>query len=172
MTESSASRKSGMNVETSSKQSEGIISAISVGSVFILFGTVYVLALPSSLFDKMVAFFENLTTRQVPGTDIYLMAPTNPATHSIFYTAIFQFCVGIAFLQLAVLLLRLVWGSPASKTAETLGNMVYWSGAALLSTTFLNVNTTLTTWFAFWAGILVMIGASLIARSIVLLLRK
>ena len=172
MTESSASRKSGIAGETSSKQSEGIISAISVGFLFILFGSIYVLALPTSLFEKVVAFFTSLSSRQVPGTSIFLLAPTSPAAHSVFYTAVFQFCVGLAFLQLVVLILRLAWNSTAAKTAETLGSLVFWSGAALLSTTFLNAYTTVNTWFAFWAGILVMMGASLIARSIVLLLRK
>jgi len=171
MTESSASRKSGIAGETSSKQSEGIISAISVGFLFILFGSIYVLALPTSLFEKVVAF-TSLSSRQVPGTSIFLLAPTSPAAHSVFYTAVFQFCVGLAFLQLVVLILRLPWNSTTAKTAETLGSLVFWSGAALLSTTFLNAYTTVNTWFAFWAGILVMMGASLIARSIVLLLRK
>jgi hypothetical protein len=171
MTESPVSRKSGITVETSSKQAEGIISAISVGFVFILFGSIYVLALPTSLFEKVVAFFGSLSSRQVPGTSIFLLAPS-PAAHSVFYTAVFQFCVGLAFLQLVVLMLRLAWNSTTAKTAETLGSLVFWSGAAMLSTTFLNAYTTVNTWFAFWAGMLVMMGASLIARSIVLLLRK
>jgi hypothetical protein len=172
MTESSTARKQGIVGETSSKQSESIIGAISAGFVFILFGSIYVLALPTSLFEKVVAFFGSLSSRQFPGTDIFLPVPTSPAAHSVFYTAIFQFCVGLAFLQLVVLILRLVWNSTAAKTAETLGSLVFWSGAALLSTTLLNAHTTLNTWFVFWAGMLVMAGASLVARSIVLILRK
>ena len=143
-----------------------------MGFVFILFGTIYVLALPTSLFDKVVAFFGTLTVTQVPGTAISLLAPISPAAHSVVYTAVFQFCLGLIFLQVVVLLLRLVWSSPTTKTAETLGNLVYWSGAAWLATTFLNIHTTVNTWFAFWAGILIVMGISLIARSIVLMLRK
>lgn len=172
MTAESASSQPKIVERPAHRQSESIISAISVGFVFILFGSIYVLALPTSLFEKVVAFFGSLTLREVPGTAMSLPAPISPAAHSVFYTAVFQFCLGLVFLQVVVLLLRLVWHSPTPKTAETLGNLVFWSGAAWLATTFLNTHTTVNTWFAFWAGMLIMMGLSLIARSIVLLLRR
>ena len=156
----------------SPKQVENLIGGISVGFVFILFASVYVIALPANLFERVVNFFGTLTLSQVPGTGIFLPAPINPGAHTVVYAAAFQFCLGIVFLQLIILLLRLVWNSPVNKTAEALGNVVYWSGAAYLTTTFLNLHTTINTWFAFWAGILVVIGISLNVRAIVLLVKR
>lgn len=147
---------------------ENIITAISVGTVFILIGTIYVTTLPTSLWDKMADFFSSLTGSPVPGTSIYLPAPASPATHAVFYNAIFQFCIGIAVLQIIVLALRLMFKSSISKTSETAGNLVYWFGASYLVVTFLNSSTTSTMWFAFWAAILIVLGVSLIARAFVI----
>jgi hypothetical protein len=151
------------------KTGENIISAISIGAVFILIGTIYFSTLPTSLWDKIVNFFNSFTTVQVPDTTIYLPAPAVPSAHAVVYNAAFQFCIGIAILQIIVLALRLLWRSPIDKTSETVGNLVYWFGASYLVPTFLNSSTTQTTWFAFWAAILITIGVSLIARALVFL---
>jgi hypothetical protein len=147
---------------------ESIISAISVGTVFILIGTIYVTTLPTSLWDKTVDFLSSLTGSPVPGTSISLPAPASPAAHAVLYSAVFQFCIGIAILQIILLALRLMFKSSVSKTAETAGNLVYWFGASYLVATFLNSSTALTMWFAFWSAILIVIGVSLIARAIVI----
>ena len=94
---------------------ESILNAISVGSVFILLGIVYVLALPASLFDRTVGFFGGFTSTPFPGTSIYLPVPVNPAFHVVFYTAVFQFCLGIGLLQIFILFLRLMWRSPIGR---------------------------------------------------------
>jgi hypothetical protein len=150
------------------KAGEGIFSAISVGTVFILIGLIYVATLPTSLWDKITAFFGSFNVLQVPGTTIYLPAPAVPAAHTVVYNAAFQFCLGIAILQIMLLMLRLMFHSPIGKTAETAGNLVYWFGASYLVFMFLNSSTTMTTWFAFWAAILVVLGVSMIARALVL----
>ncbi len=165
-------RQSYFSHKTGHTQSERIIGAISVGFVFILLGTVFILALPSNLLEKTVNFFGSLTGKQVPNTGVYLPAPVNPQVHSTFYTAVFQFFLGLILLQIIVLTLRLSCNSPKPKTAETLGDFVFWAGAAWLATTFLGSQTTDSSWFAFWAGMLIMTGFSLITRALVLLLRK
>jgi hypothetical protein len=154
------------------KIGESLISAISVGAVLILIGVVFVLAQPSSLWDSIVAFFSNLTVRSVPGTAISLPAPANPAAHAVLYTAAFQFCIGLGILQVMLLALRLMINSPIGKTAETVGNLVYWFGAAYLITIYLSDAPNITQWFMFWAGILIMLGLSLIARAFVLLVKR
>jgi hypothetical protein len=152
--------------------SESIISAISVGTVFILFGLVYVLAFPANLFDRIVTFFGSLALRGIPGTGINLPAPINPGAHVVLYTAVFQFFIGLLLLQFLVLALRIVWKSPIRRTAETVGSLVFWAGSVFLANAFLNAHTTVNTWFAFWSGILIMIGLSLIARALVLLAKR
>jgi hypothetical protein len=151
---------------------DSIISAISVGAVFILIGLVFVLAQPNSLWDKTISFFSSLTGRQVPGIAINLPAPANPGAHAVFYTAVFQFSLGLAFLQILVLALRIGFGSRVHRIAETVGNLVFWFGASYLASTYLNSATTLKTWFAFWAGLLIVLGLSIIARAAVQLSKR
>lgn len=152
--------------------SEGVISAISVGAVFILIGMVFVLAQPNSLWDSIVNFFTSFTIRSVPGTDIYLPAPLNTAVHGVLYNASFQFCVGLGILQILLLMIRLAVRSPVVKTAETVGNLVFWFGAAYLILLFLSAMPSLTQWFMFWASLLIMLGLSFFARAMVLLTRR
>ena len=154
------------------KAGEGIFSAISVGAVFVLIGVIYVATLPASLWDEIVAFSGSFDILQVPGIGISLPAPIIPAAHTLLYKAAFQFCIGVSVLQVLLLGLRLLLHSPISKTAETAGNLVFWFGAAYLVFTFLNSATTLSTWFMFWAAILVLLGVSMIARALVLFARR
>ena len=154
------------------KAKEGLYSAISIGAVLILIGIVYALAQPSSLWDSIITFFSNLTTRSVPGTGISLPAPANPAAHAVLYTAAFQFCIGLGILQVILLVLRLAGRSSIGKTAETVGTLVYWFGAAYLITIYLSDAPNITQWFMFWAGILIILGLSLIARAFVLLTKR
>src|SRR4030066_1772769 len=103
---------------------ESVISAISVGGVFILIGVVYVLALPNSLWDKTIAFFGGFTTSRVGDTGIFLPAPVSPSAHVVFYNAVFQFFLGLGLLQILVLAMRLLWRSHVRRTAETVGTPV------------------------------------------------
>jgi hypothetical protein len=162
-----------VNVQTRThKMGESLISAISAGVVFILIGVVFVLALPSSLWDSIVTFVSSFTLRSVPGMGISLPAPANTAVHAVLYTAAFQFCIGLGILQVVLLAIRIAMGSPIRKTAETVGNLVKWFGGAYLITTYLNNTTTISRWFMFWAGILIILGLSLIARAVVLLAKR
>jgi hypothetical protein len=154
------------------KTGESIISAISVGAALILIGVVFVLAQPSSLWDSIVRFFSNLTLRSVPNVGISLPAPANPAVHAVLYTAAFQFAIGLGILQIILLALRLAWHSSIGKTAEVVGNLVYWFGTAYLITTYLGDAPNITQWFMFWAGILIMLGLSLVARAFVLFVKR
>jgi len=151
---------------------EAMVGAVSVGAVFVLIGLVFVLALPNNLWDRTISFFSNLTTSQVPGIAIALPAPANPGAHAVFYTAVFQFSLGLAFLQILVLALRFGWGSRISRIAESVGNLVFWFGASYLEHVYLSSSTTLNTWFAFWAAILVVLGLSIVARAAVLLAKR
>jgi hypothetical protein len=154
------------------KIGENLISAISAGVVFILIGVVFVLAQPSNLWDSIVTFLSSFTLRSVPGTGIPLPAPANPAAHAVLYTAAFQFHIGLGILQVILVAIRLTMGSPIGKTAETIGNVVKWFGGAYLITSYLNSTTTLSRWFMFWAGILIILGLSLIVRGLVLLAKR
>ena len=154
------------------KARERLFSAISAGSVLILLGIVYVINLPNSLWNAIFDFFSSFTLDQVPTTGTYLPAPLSPASHALLYGAIFQFCIGLGILQVMFLALRLMMNSPIGKIAETMGNLVYWFGSAYLVTAYLNNTTTISKWFVFWAGVLIILGLSLITRSFVLLAKR
>lgn len=150
---------------------ESIVNSISVGAVFILLGTVFVIA-PENLFDRIIDFFGSFTTQAFPGTSINLPVPVNPASHFVFYNALFQFCLGIGLLQSLILVLRLIWRSPTGRIAETTGNLVFWLGTSFIIATFLNASTNTSLWFAFWGAFLVVLGFSLLARAAVILLKR
>jgi hypothetical protein len=89
-----------------------------------------------NLFNEIGAFFRNLTTVSYPVSSatstISLPAPANPAAHAVLYTALMQFALGIGILQMVILALRLRMNSPTGKTAETVGNLIFWLGTAVL----------------------------------------
>ena len=153
---------------------ESILNTISIGTAFILLAAVYIIALPTSLFDQVVRFFGSFTTRVFPGTGISLPVPLNPGSvsNSALYNALFQFCLGIGLLQILILAIRFIWKSPVSKMAETSGNLVFWLGTSIIVITFLNTTTTTSMWFAFWGAFLIIIGLSLLARAGVILLKR
>jgi hypothetical protein len=151
---------------------ERLFSALSAGAFFIMLGLIYVINLPASLWTAVLDFFGSFTLAQVPTTGIYLPAPTNPTAHALLYGAIFQFSIGLGILQIVFLLLRIMMNSPIKKTAETMGNLVYWFGTAYIVTTYLNNTTSTSEWFVFWAGILIILGLSFIARAFVLLVKR
>ena len=151
---------------------ENILTAISVGALLILIGSIYVTNLPTSLFDELTDFFGSFTTSQVSGTGLDLPVPAVPGAHAVLYNAVFQFCIGLSLLQVVLLLLRLVFRSRPGKTSETTGNLVFWLGASFLVPTFLNTSSTADSWFSFWAALLMVIGLSMIARAVVLYLKK
>jgi hypothetical protein len=151
---------------------EAIISAISVGAVFILIGLVFVLALPNNLFEKTINFFGSLALRQVPGIGISLPAPISPSAHTVFYTAVFQFSLGIAFLNILTLALRIGFRSHFHKIAEGIGNLASGFGTTYLVYIYLNSSTTTSQWFTFWAAVLVVFGVSLVVRGVALLAKR
>jgi hypothetical protein len=147
---------------------ESLITAVAFGGFLIVLGLVFVLT--PDLPDKISSFFRDITTRQLPfgggQNTISLLAPANPSSHSALYTAVMQFDIGIAILQVIVLAMRLGLQSRARRVAETVGNLVFWGGAAFLVYYFLQMGT-LRSWFEYWAALIIVVGVSLVIRSII-----
>ena len=152
---------------------EGLITALAIGGFFILLGSVF--ALTSGISQNTNTFFSDLTTVNFPfgspGSTMSLLAPANPAGHMSFYTAVANFLLGVGILQFVILALRLWVKSPIRRIAETVGNLIFWLGAAVMANVFLLAGT-LNGWFQFWSSLIVLIGASLIARFFVDLARR
>jgi hypothetical protein len=81
-----------------------------------------------------------------------------------------------AVFLVAMLGVRFIFGSTARRKAESLGNAVFWFGAAYLVQTLLvdtasrnlSLDIAYDRWFEFWAGIITLIGMSLIVRGLFL----
>jgi hypothetical protein len=153
---------------------DGFISALAFGGFLVIVGVV--LVLNHNLWQQITAFFNNLTTKTVPfpsnsTSNLALPAPADPASHSALYKSVMQFDVGMGILQILILVFRLQTHSMIGRVAGTMGNLVFWIGAALLVNKFLLAGT-LSSWFEYWAAIIVLIGASIIARALVYIAKK
>lgn len=152
------------------KAGENVISGVAAGFVLILIGVIYITT--PGLLDSIISFFSNITLATVPGTGISLPAPIAPSAHAVLYGAVFEFVLGVSVMEIIVLALRFAMRSPITRIAETVGNIVFWFGTAYLVNTYLNEAATINKWFVFWAGILVFLGLSLLARGFVLLAKR
>jgi len=152
---------------SSPKYREGLFSAISAGFFFVLVGAIFVTT--PNLFDKILAFFRDFHIEIVPHTEkFFFPAPVSPRAHSDIYSAVTHFSLIWGLCQIVILALRFVARSALDKKAETVSNLVFWLGASYLISTFL-IETT--TWFVFWAAIIILSGVSLIIRAIILAVR-
>ncbi len=147
---------------------EGLITAVAFGGFLITVGIIFVFnpSLPQWITD----FFNNITIRPYPPgsstSNFFLPAPANPSAHIDLYSALIQFNIGIGILQIIILALRIIFHSKTDKISETIGNLIFWFGAAILVSTFLQTGT-LEGWFTYWGALIVLVGVTLIARAIV-----
>jgi predicted phage tail protein len=74
--------------------------------------------------------------------------------------------VGIGILQIAVLALRLIVRSPVRRISNSVGDLIFWFGAAFSVNVFLLAGTLKGFW-QFWAALLMILGVSLIVRGII-----
>ena len=148
------------NKETSRKYQEGLFTAISAGFFLLLVGTLFIIT--PNLSDNILNFFDNLKMVDVPNTDVVFLGPQLPQSHSALFQAVGQFSIALAIFQIIILALRFVIPSSWEHRSETMGNFVYWTGAAVLIQLFLTENTQ---WFVFWSTIIIIVGVSLIARA-------
>lgn len=150
---------------------EGLITALAVGGFFIILGVVF--GLIPGVWQATNAFFKDITATQYQygSTTISLPAPANPAAHADFYSAVMYFCLGIGVLQIIILALRLMVHSRFRRVSETVGNLIFWFGAAVCVDLFL-LAATLTGWFQFWSALILVIGISVIIRALLHLARR
>ncbi len=156
----------------SDKKKESLLSALYIGSVFIIFALVYYIHISDNLWEGLIDFFTSLTLATVPTTGISLPAPANPAAHINLYTAAFHFTIGLGILEIIILFLRVGLHSSVLRLAETIENIVFWLGTSYLIAAYLMNMTLQGEWFVFWAGLILIFGLALIARAFVLLTPK
>jgi hypothetical protein len=151
------------------KKKENLISALYIGLIFVLLAVLYLINVHTNLWNSFNHFLNNFILATVPGTGLQLPAPENPAAYIILYNAAFQFCLGLGAVEIFVLVLRVWLNSPLPRKAETIENLVFWLGTSYLVATYLINVTIISEWFVFWAGVILIGGLSLVARSFVLI---
>jgi len=161
----------------SHRHKEGLLSAVSIGFFLVLVGTLFILNpdLPSKIID--FARPESFELKAVaPNLNVSLPIPKDPRAYPLIYQTVEQFCLVWAVFIVAMLGVRFIFGSTARRKAEGLGNAVFWFGAAYLVQTLLvdtasrnlSLDIAYDRWFEFWAGIITLIGMSLIVRGLFL----
>ena len=150
----------------SRRRREGVMSALTAGLFFVVIGVIFITT--PDLLNNILSFLRNFDVLRVPHTDLYLPAPRTPAAHAAVYSAVQQFSLIWAILEIAMLGLRVVFRSPLRNMAENASNIIFWFGATYLIQMFLKDTTTLTMWFTFWATIVMLAGLTLIVRAIIL----
>jgi len=150
------------------RHDSGLITAVAFGGFLIIIATVF--AVTPGLWQKIVDFFGNITTSAVPSgtsnSNIILPAPADPAAHIDLYNALLMFDIAFGVLQVVILGLRLWTRSTIRRIAETVGNAVFWFGAAALVNAFL-LTGTFSGWGEYWAALIVIVGVSCVARGLV-----
>jgi len=155
------------NKETPRKHQDGLFTAISAGFFLLLIGTIFIIT--PNLFDAILDFFKDFKLVDVPNTNIVFPGPEFPGSHLTVYQAAGQASAALCVFQIVILALRFTIPSSWGKRAETVGNFVYWAGAAFLIQLFLVESTQ---WFVFWSTIIIIVGVSLIARTVVMAISR
>jgi hypothetical protein len=155
------------------RRHEGLISAVSFGAFLIIVGLVFILT--PDLWGKIVKFFNDITNAGVPfgatTSNIVLPAPAHPDSHQVLYQTLSIFDVAMGALQAFILALRIGVHSGTRKIADKVGDLIFWFGAAILVQAIL-LNGTLSSWFQYWAAIIILFGITMIARAIVYFARR
>jgi hypothetical protein len=147
-------------------QREWLFSSVSVGAILILFGLIY-LFYPGNLIEDIIKFTNNFTLTQFPSTNINLPVPISQASNLNLYNAVLYFSIGVGVIESIILAVRFMYNSPPRRIAETVSNIVLWFGLSYLVYTYLVTAPSANKWFVFWAGIIIILGLSLVARAFV-----
>jgi len=117
-----------------------------------------------NLINEISAFFRDFQMEKIMEPNIFFPAPRS--NHPVLYGAVEGFCYLFGIFQVGILILRFAYGSSPSQKAGSISDIVFWLGAGYL----LGILKDQTIgWFAFLAGLIILIGISIIIRSAITL---
>jgi hypothetical protein len=145
---------------------EGLFFAVIVVFFFSLVSWFF--ATTPNLNTDISAFFQGFTLVQVPNTAYLLPAPVTPGAYPTIYAVAARWCLIWGGFEIFLLILRFGVRSSYWRKVETFTTIIWWFGAYYLINMFLSAATTLVVWFAFWGAIIMLIGAQLVIRGIIL----
>ncbi len=139
------------------------IGILTFGFFIMLFALFFVMI--PDYWDKIMAFFGSFELKEIGAIPIF---PTPTGRHPEIYQAVTQFCLIFGLFQIFILVLRLFIKSPLTKISETGSNIVTWLGASYVFNILLTEGTGW--WVNSIGGLIVVLGLSLIVRSIIIIL--
>jgi len=143
-------------------EKQDILGLASFGFFLFLVGVIWVTT--PNLSKEVIDFFKDFKPEKEIFPNVFLPAPTHH--HPVVYTAIARFCLGLGIFQIFILFLRLFFREPMDKLAGTFSGVIFWLGAGSVAN-MLSAGTI--KWFVFIGWIIVLIGLSLVIRSLVVL---
>jgi len=133
---------------------------ISFGAFLIIIAVIY-LRTPG-LLSEIKAFVSDFHLVEVYQNFQWFVPSTN---HPVLYAAAEQFCYAFGLVQILILGLEFAGRSSVHRKAETFSSMVFWLGAGYILS-LLSQGALL--WLSFIAGLIILIGISIVARALVL----
>lgn len=137
---------------------------ISFGAFLIIIAVIY-LKTPGLLSDakafvtdfRLVELFQNFR---------WFVPSSN---HPVLYYAAEQFCYAFGLVQILVLGLDFARRSSTHRKAETFSSIVFWLGAGYILSL---LSQGALTWLSFIAGLVILVGISIVARALVLVFAR
>lgn len=147
------------------REKRDILGLASFGFFLMLVGVIWIIT--PNLLEEVRDFFEDFKLEEEVFPNVFLPAPAS--SHPVVYTAVARFCFVFGLFQIFILVLRFIFREPVDKIAGTFSGMAFWLGAGFLAN-ILSAETI--KWFVFLGWIIVLIGLSLVIRSLVVLLSE
>jgi hypothetical protein len=91
------------------------------------------------------------------------------SNHPVLYYAAEQFCYAFGLVQILVLGLDFARRSSTHRKAETFSSIVFWLGAGYILSL---LSQGVLTWLSFIAGLVILVGISIVARALVLVFAR
>ena len=142
------------------RESWNILGMVSFG-FFLLLAGIIVIITPHPL-KEVQSFFTDISDNAQG-----FPAPSMP--HPVLYTAVMRFALIFGLFSVGILVLRFVLRESANRKAGTASSVVFWLGMTFLTDLLVAESIS---WFAFWAGMIVIIGVMIIVGALVRFLSK
>jgi len=140
-----------------------ILGLASFGFFLLLIGVIWIIT--PNLFQKVIDFFNSFKPEEEIFPNVFLPAPAG--RHTVVYTALARFCFAFGLFQIVILVLRFVFRESLNRIAGTFSGVVFWLGVGFVSN-LLAAGTV--KWFGFLGLVIVLVGLSLVVRSLLILL--
>ena len=147
------------------REEQDKLSFASFGFFLLLIGVIWVIT--PNLFQEVVDFFKDFDLTEEIFPNVFFPAPAHPHRHTVVYTALVRFCFAFGLFQIAILVLRFFFRDTVDKVAGTFSGIVFWLGVGFVSNMLAAGDIE---WFGFLGWFIVVIGLSIVVRSLLVLL--